>query len=447
MTLFIYWSHSWRSPSLFMIAGVGIWFLAARGAGPRFVGGRLLRLLVPAVFAAAFINVFGGDAIARMTGDPSGFLLLLGHMAHRSEPKQVEHLWFLFNLAMIPCCAGGPCLAQPGSRSGRRRRRRWCHPRHRVCAGGRDRQTARSGHRGRHDEFHSTPRVSLGPFRWHHPPDFSGLEQAVGAGSSDRGLFGSFGAKVTLPPWHPEPMSPTAEHLPQEVGGPWSSKVANAMLSSLIEAAAACSLCLAALGLAVGSLWRARPEQWPYRTGRVSGRRTLLPSHADRTRRRRGPVAALGDRVRGGFWLRSTGRRGPCGVSLTGSARCLPRRRWKKRRDLREAVLRRSIDPTGVIEETAFIAPRVDDDAGECLVFKPADARGIVKHHRDDGGLQAGRAFDRQIDRPRRFRLDPVAEAAQRAVGGELRPTPRSTCQSRRHGSRPAHASISARRW
>jgi len=99
MTLFIYWSHSWRLPSLFMIAGVGTWFLAARGAGPRFVGGRLLRLLVPAVFAAAFINVFGGYAIARMTGDPSGFFSFWGTWLTDPEPKQVQHLWFLFNLA------------------------------------------------------------------------------------------------------------------------------------------------------------------------------------------------------------------------------------------------------------------------------------------------------------------------------------------------------------
>ena len=47
MTLFIYWSHSWRLPSLFMIAGLGTWFLTARGIGIRFMGPRLLRLLAP----------------------------------------------------------------------------------------------------------------------------------------------------------------------------------------------------------------------------------------------------------------------------------------------------------------------------------------------------------------------------------------------------------------
>lgn len=100
MTLFIYWSHSWRLPSLFMIAGVGTWFLTSRGTGIRFVGGRLLRLLVPALFAAAFINVFGGYAIAYMTGVQYGILPFWWQWLSDPEPRQVQHLWFLFNLAI-----------------------------------------------------------------------------------------------------------------------------------------------------------------------------------------------------------------------------------------------------------------------------------------------------------------------------------------------------------
>ncbi len=60
MTLFIYWSHSWRLPSLFMIAGIGTWFLTSRGVGPGFLGRRFLRLGVPLVFGTLFIDVFGG---------------------------------------------------------------------------------------------------------------------------------------------------------------------------------------------------------------------------------------------------------------------------------------------------------------------------------------------------------------------------------------------------
>jgi glucans biosynthesis protein C len=110
MTLFIYWSHSWRLPSLFMIAGIGTWFLTRRGTGPRFIGGRLLRLLVPALFGTAFLNVFGGYAIALMTSEPPGFPRFWWLWLTEPVPRQVQHLWFLFNLAIYtvlcwPLCA------------------------------------------------------------------------------------------------------------------------------------------------------------------------------------------------------------------------------------------------------------------------------------------------------------------------------------------------------
>ena len=44
-----------------------------------------------------------------------------------------------------------------------------------------------------------------------------------------------------------------------------------------------------------------------------------------------------------------------------------------------------------------------------------------MQHNRNDGRLQAGSALDGQIDQSRRFRLNPVAEAAQRAVGDNRR--------------------------
>jgi len=44
-----------------------------------------------------------------------------------------------------------------------------------------------------------------------------------------------------------------------------------------------------------------------------------------------------------------------------------------------------------------------------------------MQNHRDHGRLQAGRAFDREVHGPWRFRLDPVAETTQRVVGGERR--------------------------
>jgi glucans biosynthesis protein C len=47
MALFICWSHSWRLPSLFLIAGIGTWFLTSRGIGLNFMASRAARLLVP----------------------------------------------------------------------------------------------------------------------------------------------------------------------------------------------------------------------------------------------------------------------------------------------------------------------------------------------------------------------------------------------------------------
>ncbi|NVK16624.1 MAG: acyltransferase family protein [Rhodobacteraceae bacterium] len=100
MTLFIYWSHSWRLPSLFMIAGVGTWFLTARGVGPGFIGRRFLRLGVPLVFGTLFINVFGGYAIAFMTGEVASFPAFWWSWATQPEADQVQHLWFLINLTL-----------------------------------------------------------------------------------------------------------------------------------------------------------------------------------------------------------------------------------------------------------------------------------------------------------------------------------------------------------
>jgi hypothetical protein len=45
--------------------------------------------------------------------------------------------------------------------------------------------------------------------------------------------------------------------------------------------------------------------------------------------------------------------------------------------------------------------------------------QGVVQDDGDHCGLQARRAFDGQIDRPRSLGLDPVAEPAKRPVGRE----------------------------
>lgn len=123
LTLFIYWSHSWRLPSLFMIAGIGTWFLTSRGAGLRFIGRRLLRLGGPLLFGTIFINVYGGHAIAVMTGDASDFSAFWWKWATTPELGQVQHLWFLINLSLYTVLSWpvfqfrervGPAMPQPG---------------------------------------------------------------------------------------------------------------------------------------------------------------------------------------------------------------------------------------------------------------------------------------------------------------------------------------------
>ncbi|QDA35897.1 hypothetical protein E4191_17260 (plasmid) [Paracoccus liaowanqingii] len=100
MKFFIYWSHSWRLPSLFLIAGLGTWFLTGKGTGIRFIGLRLLRLLTPLVFATAILNVFGGYAIALMNGDAAGLGSFWWKWLTEPDPRQVLHLWFLISLAL-----------------------------------------------------------------------------------------------------------------------------------------------------------------------------------------------------------------------------------------------------------------------------------------------------------------------------------------------------------
>lgn len=100
MTLFIYWSHSWRLPSLFLISGIGTYFLTRRGIGLQFMAGRIGRLMVPAIFGFLVLNAFGGYAIAVMTDDPRRFTSFWLDWLTDPAPRQVGHLWFLFSLML-----------------------------------------------------------------------------------------------------------------------------------------------------------------------------------------------------------------------------------------------------------------------------------------------------------------------------------------------------------
>jgi hypothetical protein len=98
LELAIYWSHGWRLPSLFLIAGIGTWFATRRDAGPGWVAGRAARLLVPAAFGAIVLNAAAAAVIGAILGAPlpaSEFWL-----DRFPAPARVMHLWFLVNLAI-----------------------------------------------------------------------------------------------------------------------------------------------------------------------------------------------------------------------------------------------------------------------------------------------------------------------------------------------------------
>ncbi len=100
LSLAIYWSHSWRLPTLFAIAGIATWFASARDAGPRFVGRRMARLLLPLLAGSMLLNPIAGYAIERMTGSSRAFLSLPDAWWIPVAPANVMHLWFLANLAL-----------------------------------------------------------------------------------------------------------------------------------------------------------------------------------------------------------------------------------------------------------------------------------------------------------------------------------------------------------
>lgn len=96
--LLIYWSHSWRLPALFLIAGMGTYFATGRSRGPKFIGARVARLMVPALFGTFVLNVAAGYTMASMTREPPGVWTFWARWLVQPEPQQVMHLWFLFNL-------------------------------------------------------------------------------------------------------------------------------------------------------------------------------------------------------------------------------------------------------------------------------------------------------------------------------------------------------------
>ncbi|MBM7067941.1 acyltransferase family protein [Actibacterium sp. 188UL27-1] len=100
LSLAIYFSHTWRLPALFLIAGIGMYFATSRGFGARFIGRRVLNLVLPAMFATFVLNLFAGHAIAWANDPTARFADTLTDWWLSPEPRQVMHVWFLVNLTI-----------------------------------------------------------------------------------------------------------------------------------------------------------------------------------------------------------------------------------------------------------------------------------------------------------------------------------------------------------
>ncbi|MEM1384689.1 MAG: acyltransferase family protein [Pseudomonadota bacterium] len=100
MALAIYWSHGWRLPALFLIAGIGTWFATARGAGAGFMARRITRLLVPFLVGSLVLNLAAGLAVIAILGIEDPDLSSGPEWWLPMPPFLAMHLWFLGNLAL-----------------------------------------------------------------------------------------------------------------------------------------------------------------------------------------------------------------------------------------------------------------------------------------------------------------------------------------------------------
>lgn len=109
--LFIYFSHSWRLPALFVVAGFGAWFAFRHAAPPRAMGRRMLRLALPLAFGALVLNAAGRWAVAALTGEAPDFADFAARWWLAPEARQIQHLWFLWNLILYTLLAWPLVLA------------------------------------------------------------------------------------------------------------------------------------------------------------------------------------------------------------------------------------------------------------------------------------------------------------------------------------------------
>lgn len=119
LDLLVYWSHCWRLPTLFVIAGIATWFASAKAPPLAFAGRRFLRLVVPLVAGSLLLNPLAIWVILSMAGVPEPGIA--APRAWWEPPRFAMHLWFLYNLALysvllVPLYALRGRLRVPGPR-------------------------------------------------------------------------------------------------------------------------------------------------------------------------------------------------------------------------------------------------------------------------------------------------------------------------------------------
>jgi glucans biosynthesis protein C len=115
LSRFVWWLHQWRLPLLFFISGVGIHFSLARRTVGSFAGERIVRLLIPLLFAMFFTIpfqvYFEWLQTGRIKGSYASFYPQVWKMIPYPDGALTwSHMWFVvylfvFCIMLIPVFA------------------------------------------------------------------------------------------------------------------------------------------------------------------------------------------------------------------------------------------------------------------------------------------------------------------------------------------------------
>ena len=93
----LFFSHNWRLPALFMISGVGSWFLLKHGP-KAFFKNRVIRLVIPLIVAMVIWNAPHGYYNLLASGNELGITAFYKMWLSEFWWGHARHLWFLINL-------------------------------------------------------------------------------------------------------------------------------------------------------------------------------------------------------------------------------------------------------------------------------------------------------------------------------------------------------------